>query len=325
MLSSVALVCPQCAAPLPRVALWRTVQCAYCGATIVRGAQPVERATFRAAWLRARAIVAPSPVWVWRDARYRVLATLGQGTQGEVLLAERLGVAPERVTVKLARDDGGLGALSREFDALHALQSLQVAGAAYFTRRLPQPVGIGLAQSETGAAHHALLLRHPPGYWGSLASVVQAQPHGIDARHAVWIWRRLLEVLGFLHAAGWTHGDLNPAHALVHPRDHGVLMIGWSKARHRVGAAHAAAVVRDLQQSAWTVRAVLHGATDADAPGVGARTPAPLADLLRRCSEEPGACASSGASGIEAALSAAARASFGPPRFVPFHPAPLGA
>ncbi|CAN5353664.1 hypothetical protein BH10PSE18_BH10PSE18_42280 [soil metagenome] len=325
MFSSVALACPQCAAPLPRAARWRTVQCAYCGATIVRGAETVERATFHAAWLRARSVAASGPVWVWRDARHRVLATLGQGTHGEVLLVERLGVAAERITLKLARDDSGRDALAREFDALRALQSLTGTGAAYFTRRLPQPIGLGPAQSEIGAAHPALLLRHPPGYWGSLASVAQAQPDGIDPRHAVWLWRRLLEVLGFLHAAGWTHGDVTPAHALVHPRDHGVLMIGWSQSRHREGAAHAAAVERDLRQAAWTVRAVLHGRTGVDAPGVGSRTPAPLAALLRRCSEESTACAAWGAAGIETALSTAARASFGAPQFVPFNPASHGA
>lgn len=324
MFSSIALVCPQCAAPLPRAARWRTVQCAYCGATIVRGAQTVERATFHAAWLRARAVDAPGRLLVWRDARYRVLATLGHGAQGEVVLAERLGVAAERVTFKLALDDRGRDALAREFDVLQALQSLQGAGAAYFTRRLPQPVGVGLVQSAFDAARHGLALRHPPGYWGSLASVVQAQPDGVDPRHGVWLWRRLLEVLGFLHAAGWTHGDLHPGHALVHPRDHGVLMIGWSSARHRTGAAHAAAVERDLRQAAWTVRTVLQGSSP-NAPGVGARTPAPLAALLREVSEDTNPDAVRSAASIEAALSNAARASFGAPQFIAFNPASHGA
>ena len=55
MLSLTALLCPQCAAPLPRAARWRTVQCAYCGATIMRGEEIVERSDFSAAWLRAEA------------------------------------------------------------------------------------------------------------------------------------------------------------------------------------------------------------------------------------------------------------------------------
>jgi hypothetical protein len=47
MLSLLALSCPQCSAPLPRAARWRTVNCSYCGATVVRtGEETVERESF---------------------------------------------------------------------------------------------------------------------------------------------------------------------------------------------------------------------------------------------------------------------------------------
>jgi hypothetical protein len=131
----------------------------------------------------------------------------------------------------------------------------------------------------------------------------------------------MLEVLAFVHGAGWAHRDLSPAHALVHPRDHGVLIIGWSQARQASGSAHAAAAARDLAQSAWTVRAVLHGGAAGD-PGFGAHTPAPLAALLRECSEDTAFCERLGAQGIEQALSAASREAFGAPQFVHFDPAP---
>lgn len=322
MLTLTALVCPQCAAPLPRSARWRTVQCPYCDATITRGEQVVQRADFHAAWLRARADAADGQVFDWQGARYRVLAPLGHGRDHEVLLARRLGAAPERVTVKLAHVAGHADALRQEFEVLRALQQLQGPGAAYFTRRLPQAIGVGAATTPAGGSHDALLLRHPPGHWGSLAAVAQAQPEGIDARHAVWLWRRMLEVLGFVHAHGWTHRALTPAHALVHPRDHGVLLIGWRDARHADGRALAEAVQRDLQHSAWTVRALLQGGRDGGAPGLGAHTPRPLADLLRACSEGG---TSTDAAGLQAALTEAALAAFGAPRFVPFHPAPSGA
>jgi len=318
MLSLLALTCPQCSAPLPRAARWRTVHCAYCGATVVRGEETVARERFSAALRRARSDAGTGRVLQWRGARYRVLATLGAGEHSEVLLAERLGPLPERVTLKIAHDANGAKVLAREAVVLGALQSLSLAGAAYFTRRLPQPIGTGPAEGWTEGTREALVLRHPTGFWGSLHDVQQTHPEGIDPRHAVWLWRRLLEVLAFVHEAGWTHGDLAPEHALVHPRDHGVLMIGWSRAQQHAGAA---AVARDLMQSAWTVRALLHGPASG-APGVGLRTPAPLAALLRECSEDAGACGRLDARGIEDGLSKAALASFGAPQFLHFDPAP---
>ena len=322
MLSLLALSCPQCSAPLPRAARWRTVNCSYCGATIARGEETVERESFRAALRRANAETGGGARIVqWRGARYRVLAPLGTGEHSEVLLAERLGALPERVTIKLARESSGNDVLLREGAVLQALQALSVPGAAYFTRRLPQPLGVGVADGLSDGKRQALVLRHPAGFWGSLQDVQQANPQGIDARHTVWIWRRMLEVLAFLHGAGWTHRDLVPAHALVHPRDHGVLIIGWSQARQASGSAHAAAAGRDLMQAAWTVRALLHGGA-AGEPGLGAHTPAPLAALLRQCSEDAALCERLGAQGIEQALSTASRESFGAPQFVHFDPAP---
>ncbi|BEP67466.1 hypothetical protein GmRootV35_19800 [Variovorax sp. V35] len=313
MLSLLALSCPQCSAPLPRAARWRTVNCGYCGATITRGTETVERESFRAAWRRANApqLSDTGRLLQWRGAHYRVLEPLGQGEHSEVLLAERLGAVPERVTIKLARDAAGDAVLAREAAVLQALQALSVPGAAYFTRRLPQPLGLGVAQGLGDGERQALVLRHPTGFWGSLQEVQQANPQGIDARHAVWLWRRMLEVLAFVHGAGWTHRALAPAHALVHPRDHGVLLIGWSQARQDVSGG---AIGRDLMASAHSVRALLSDGA----------VPAPLAALLRECSDDAVACERLGAQGIEQALSAASREAFGPPRFVHFDPAPAG-
>lgn len=325
MLSLLALSCPQCSAPLPRAARWRTVDCSYCGATVVRGAEIVERESFRAALRRANAGVPGGRILTWRDVRYRVLAPLATGEHSDVLLAERLGALPERVTIKLARDSAANDVLVREGAVLQSLQDLSVPGAAYFTRRLPQPLGVGNAEGLGDGTRQALVLRHPTGFWGSLQDVQQANAEGIDPRHAVWMWRRMLEVLAFVHGAGWTHRDLSPAHALVHPRDHGVLLIGWSRAQHAAGATHNAAAARDLMQAAWTVRAVLHGGTAGEPgePGFGPHTPAPLAALLRQCSEDAAACERlGGAHGIEQALSAASREAFGAPQFVHFDPAP---
>ena len=313
----VALACPQCAAPLPRQAWWRMVTCAYCTAVVTHSAEVVQRAWFTDA--KARLVASLSnegQIIRCRSQRYRVLGALGGGTTAEVLLAETRSATPERVTLKLARSDAALTALEREEQVLDALQALDGPGAAYFTQRLPQAAGIGKVESTTKSA---LIQRAPTGYWGSLAQVLHNFPSGIDPRHAVWVWRRMLEVLGFVHRHGWAHGRLSPDHLLVQPRDHGILVIGWSGATSGATAAHCG---HDLAQTAWTIRALLHGG-DADIePSIPASLPAPIAALVRRASEDPAWCAHTGAQGIDDWLRRAAREAFGPPQFVPFHPDP---
>ncbi len=111
---------------------------------------------------------------------------------------------------------------------LAELQALKITGAAYFTQRLPQVVTAGTTEGSPGYERFALVRRHVAGYWGSLADVRGNAPTGIAAHHVVWIWRRARATLGFIHDAGWTHGDVSPQHLLLQPRDHGALLIDWS-------------------------------------------------------------------------------------------------
>lgn len=253
------------------------------------------------------------------DSVYALGVKLGEGTTSDVYLGERLGALPARVTVKVARDDAGAKLLLAEGRHLAALQAIDLPGASYVGQRLPQPVFVGTAGDADMARRVVLILRHPVGYWGSLASVAPMQGSGIDARHIVWIWRRVLEVLGFVHRAAWCHGDLSLGHLLVHPAEHGIRIIGWAEARHVSGADARRACVRDLQQLAWSMRSLLHGHTTS-APAIGPSTPAPLAALLRSASEDAGWLAAHDADATERALSKAAADAFGTPRFVPFDP-----
>jgi Lipopolysaccharide kinase (Kdo/WaaP) family len=310
MMGLTALTCPQCGGALPRQALWRMVACPYCRAMVTRSASVVERAPYQAAYQRSLGM-GSGRVLPIAGQRYRVLAPLGHGEHSEVWLAERCGALPQRVTIKLARSSSA--ALAAEADTLRRLQKLEVAGSAYFSQRLPQPVAHGRT-GEPGHEREALVLRHPTGFWGSLADVQRAHPQGLaDARHAVWLWRRVLELLGYIHPAGWVHGDLRAAHWLLHPGDHGVLVIGWSRARQGGDP------TRDLMQSAWTMRALLSGEAN-DRPPIPSRVPTPLADVLRAASEDATWCARLGAKGIDQALVAAAREAFGPPQFISFNP-----
>src|SRR5262249_891785 len=49
----------------------------------------------------------------------------------------------------------------------------------------------------------------------------------LDFRDVVWMVKRLLVVLGFVHRRGFVHGAVLPPHLLVHPVDHGARLVDW--------------------------------------------------------------------------------------------------
>lgn len=306
----VALTCPQCSAPLPRVAIWRSVKCPACGSLITRTEEIVKRDTFRKALERARlASAAAGSEIACGGERYALLQSLGRGSASEVHLARRLGPLPLLATLKLSVHPADADALKREAENLRALHAFEGGAAAYAAQRLPEVIACTML--EDGSGRFALLLRHPNGFWGSLAALGDRFPQGIDPRHAVWIWRRMLDVLHFIHAQGWAHRAVSPEHALVHPQDHGVRLIGWAEARQTAAAQDQAA---DLMRSARVVQVLLSGTSGGTLP---AQVPAVLASLVTRAAEDETFCITRGASGIDSLLVAAAREAFGPPVFIP--------
>ncbi len=316
MNSHQALICPQCGGTLPRQALWRLVVCHYCAANVTLSRAVVQAADFHAAFQRAQVTPVGAQVVQIGRFRYQVLRHLGRGEHAEVLLAQRLGIAAELVVLKWAYASSNGPSLLREHQQLLALQALQTKGAAYFSTRLPQVVDCAQLEQRP-----CLVLRHPSGYWGSLDHVQRNHRIGLDARHIVWIWRRVLEVLGFLHENGWSHGNLQLAHLLVQPSDHGIQLISFSAAQLRSGQAQLDAAARDLRQSAWAMRALLAGSNES-APALPPHIGGELAKLFLRASDDGRWCQQQGAQGIEQALQAAARATFGAPRFMHFHVTP---
>ena len=227
-----------------------------------------------------------------------------------------------RVTLKLAYPSAMPGILQQEADVLTALQQSATQEAAYFGERLPKPVAIGKSLGPYGEGQELLLLQHPTGFWGSLGDVHAYHPSGVEPRHVVWMWRRVLEVLAFVHQSGWVHGELALEHLLVHPGDHGVLIIGWCKAERAAAISdqplHQPTAARDLTQIAWSMRALLCG--QGDITSMPAHVPGPLASLLERCCEDPLWSSAQGAHNLNRGLREAARQAFGAPRFVPFSP-----
>jgi serine/threonine protein kinase len=78
----------------------------------------------------------------------------------------------------------------------------------------------------TGVRRTANVLARQRGFV-SLAEVADAYPQGLDPRDAAWMWRRLLAGLGWVHRAGLVHGAVLPGHVLIHPGEHGLVLVDW--------------------------------------------------------------------------------------------------
>ena len=126
--------------------------------------------------------------------------------------------------LKLARDPADNDLMRREADALSRLQD-QVDSRllAFFPRLLASPRH---RDPRSGAERQANVLDQLPGF-RTLAEVRAAFPGGVDPRDAAWMWRRLLAAIGAAHRAGVVHGAVLPEHVMIHPAEHGLVLVDW--------------------------------------------------------------------------------------------------
>lgn len=263
--------------------------------------------------------------------RYALVGRLARGEGSDVFLGRRDEALPARVIVKILRDEGAADLFAREERVLEDLSRATSRGAAHFTRLVPERVAFGRARlgvNGKDGEREVAVRRYRAGFVHTLDDVRRAHGDGLDPAHAVWVWKRVLELLGFVHGAGYVHGAVLAEHLLVDVRDHGVVLAGFSRAvrpgehlpartRGR-DALYPEAIVRgepatettDLVMSARAVLQLLGG----DPRRAPARVQAPLAGLLERVATD--ATGLTAWSLVEQASQAGIEV-FGPPRFVP--------
>ncbi len=159
--------------------------------------------------------------------------------------------------------------------------------------------------------------------------VRRAHPGGIAPEAAVWLWKRTLDLLGWIHRSGYVHGAVLPAHLLAHARDHGVVLVGFSRAvppgtpLPAFSATHESHYPDDIWQGgparpatdiAMSARAILM-LLGGDVRRAPSSVPAALATLLEA---QAANSASDDACAVRDALDAAAREAFGAPKFTHF-------
>jgi hypothetical protein len=264
--------------------------------------------------------------------RYALVGRLARGEASDVFLGRRDEAMSAQVVVKVLRASRAADLLAREETVLEALAQSSAQGAPHFTRLMPEPVAFGearLGHDGLGGERMVAIRRWRPGFVHTLDDVRRAHGDALEPAHAVWIWKRVLELLGFLHAAGYVHGAVLPAHLLVNARDHGVVFSGFSRAVRPgerlpaltreakafypddVWAGGVASVQTDLAMSARAMLQLLGG----NPLTATSRVPAQFARLLETTAVTPWA---SDAWALVDDASNVARDVFGPPKFVPF-------
>ncbi len=226
-----------------------------------------------------------------KGTAYRVLGRLAQGEHSDVFLAHRDTPLTQQVLLKIARDPKG-EALQREWQNVQSLR--EAASQSHLEGLLPHPVRFGTARYQDQPERLAAVYRWRSGFVFTLSDALAEYPHGVDPKAAVWIWNRVLEQLWVLHRLGFEHNDLKPEHLLVHPRDHGVMICGWTACRKGQGR-------EDLRCSGECVRFIL-----------GKDAPKSLLLLTQQASSF------SDAFELKEELARVAEAAFGPPKFHKF-------
>jgi hypothetical protein len=102
------------------------------------------------------------------------------------------------------------------------LANVDPAYQAYF----PEPVSCFRHRGDDGVIRRVNISVELDGFY-SLADVSAAYPLGVEARAAVWMWRRLLVALGATQRAGLVHGCVTPEHVMIHPEKHGLVLVDW--------------------------------------------------------------------------------------------------
>jgi serine/threonine protein kinase len=162
------------------------------------------------------------------EREYRIESTLAQGDlstiySGTMTDSGRSGGA---VVLKLATDPADNDLMQNE---LRVLRYLHTEPGVY-AKHLP-PVFDDL---RTQDGRMGLILGKVEGF--DLNRVKQKYPDGIPQRHIIWVFRRLLSILGYAHSKGVIHGNVEPAHVLLSASDHNIFLLDWAYSLYKPAA-----------------------------------------------------------------------------------------
>ncbi|WP_025347796.1 hypothetical protein [Nocardia nova] len=212
--------------------------------------------------------------------RYRFGAPYARGSVADLFWAE-----PDAI-VKIARRPAANRLLAGERNALTDIAAFTAGHrwlAPYYPRLLD---AADHTDSVTGAVRAVNVLDPLTDGFVTLAQVHAAYPDGLDPRDYAWMHRRLLRCLAGAEAAQWVHTAVTAENVLIHPRLHGVVLVGWSFATRPGRPAAATLTTADYPPEigdAVGPRTDVYMAHRLMLTMLGARAPDPLRAFAQGC------------------------------------------
>lgn len=331
-----ATVCPQCGAPLTPHRFARSIVCSFCGVTVRLDETAVSVAKFREAF-RVWNSPASYQISAWvsiGDSHWALNKYIARGDISDVYTAQRARWPTELAVLKVLRNPQDETLFDNEWNILQALHQSEARGAEIFSTLIPQPIIHGKITGGSFVGQHASIFRWESGFYHTFSQVMQTYPHGIPARASIWVWRRILEILSFIHASGMAHGAILPEHLLIQENEHGVRLVGYSHAGHLGDQWHPPSNKHesffpqpakswatltpqlDLVMSARCIVAILGG--NPATASLPESVPEPLARVIRRVAlAKPTTDSNEDAWTIREELGQIAEQVYGAPQFIP--------
>ena len=330
-----AIMCPQCNAPLKAGRFASVVVCSYCGTTVRLDSSSISAERFHKAfrvWNSPQTYQISS--WISIGDRHWALGPqIARGEISDVYTGQRARWPTELVIIKILRDHTDMETFDNEWDVLQTLHKSDAPGADDFTMLIPQTVFHGDISAGSFTGKRVSIFRWISSFQHTFEEVIRAYPQGIPPRASIWVWRRILEVLSFLHASGFVHGAVLPSHLLVQENDHGVRLVGYGCSGRAGGKLRAVSQTYasfhpqagssqlkltpqlDLAMSARCVVAMLGGN-----PASGSlpdAVPEPFANVLRRVALTDPTNSRENAWDIRTEIGKLANQVYGAPQFIP--------
>jgi len=155
-----------------------------------------------------------------RKREYHIKSTLAQGDLSTVYSGDCLGGedSASMVAVKVIEDIADNDLAQNELKVLRIFHSEPTAQS----KHLP----VLLDQFKTTEGQVGIILCLIDGY--DLCSVHEKYPDGVPQKHVIWMLNRLLSAIGYVHSRGVIHGNIEPSHLMIQPRDHNLFLVDWS-------------------------------------------------------------------------------------------------
>lgn len=263
---------------------------------------------------------------------YRNVAALAAGDLADVYAADyEDGGEQRQAVIKVFRDPRDEDLAVAEWRSIEKALAVKPPGMDGFKSYLPRPIETGKIVVG-GRPRRVNIFRRMVGKKGryTLADVMRAYPGGLDVRDMAWMWRRILEILSFVHErAELVHGAVLPDHVLIDPVDHSARLVDWC---YSVPTGSRMKAVPSGRDAWYPPEVFLKGRTTG--PGVDVFTsakialalvggdidklPAKIAALLRACLIPSPSMRHSSVRDVYKRFDEVLRHLYGPPAFRPF-------